>query len=211
MAKTPPSTCSTKRLGQCRSHEDEHSHYVHCKHARTLSLGGGMKVSEVSIIPLCIDCHPWSCWAGLCTWNVTFICQSAPTHATLPFRLCSLEMNTQPCDCLWQLACASTTANKFHVHYPHKLSGHFVDFTTVSIVQMTVLDNNPVSDKPTERIWNKDCVLTTSIPCSLHGGSKEKHGNLSRENKSLAWSLTDNVANLKYSANHSRQLMNIIL
>lgn len=54
------------------------------------SLGGGMKVLGDSMILLCIDGHPWSCWAGLCTWNVTFNCQTAPKHAKVPFLLCSL-------------------------------------------------------------------------------------------------------------------------
>jgi len=54
------------------------------------SLGGGMKVSEDSMILLCTDGRPWSCWAGLCIWNVTFICHTAPKHAKVPFPLCSL-------------------------------------------------------------------------------------------------------------------------
>jgi len=53
-----------------------------------LSLGGSTKVSEDSMILLCIH-GPWSCWAGY-TWNVTFICQTAPKHAKVPFLSCSL-------------------------------------------------------------------------------------------------------------------------
>jgi hypothetical protein len=110
-----------------------------------------------------------------------------------------------------------------HLHVPPQPQTSFIYTTLINYLSFcwlhnsittannTVLDNNSVSDKPTERIWNKDCVLTTSIPWNLNGGRKEKHSNLSQENKSLAWNLTDDVANLQYSANHSCKLMNIML
>lgn len=173
MAKTPTSTCRATRFGQCRSHEDGHCHYTRCKHARTLSLGGRMKVSEDSMILLCIH-GPWSCWAG-CTWNVFYLSDCAQTcKSALSFVQPIAEYTA-----MWlPLTTCMCQHNRKQVSYalPSYIIWSFCWLhNSITSANNTVLDNNSVNDKPTERIWNKDCVLTTSIPWSLNGGRKEKH------------------------------------